>query len=379
VNAVSRATRWISLGAACLLALPLPLGMLAGLHLHLSPFLLLQSLLSRAPFVPLSLLAAGVLILAFRRERWFCRNLCPTGALCDAVAACRRRRPAWDKVPFVNRALAVAALGAAVCGAPILSVLDPVSIFHGAWGFLALGMSFAAGAGALGLAALLLSNLLFPRLWCARLCPLGGLQLLAQDLRRAPPDPSAKPDLGRRHLIAAASGIALGLATRQAVGNEASVLRPPGALPEARFRTACCRCGTCARACPTRIIRPATDLRDPSGLLAPCLDFSRSYCLPACAACGRVCPTGAIAPFGPRDKGRRFIGTAAVRLDGCRLLNGKDCNRCVPSCAFDALRIAGGLFDSAPEVDASRCVGCGACVAACPEEVIDVRPRRGPL
>jgi heterodisulfide reductase subunit A-like polyferredoxin len=77
-----------------------------------------------------------------------------------------------------------------------------------------------------------------------------------------------------------------------------------------------------------------------------------------------------------RDKTRLFIGTAVIRLDGCRLTNGKECNRCVPACAFDALRIAGGLFDAAPEVDRVKCVGCGACVAACPEDVIEVRPRR---
>jgi ferredoxin len=373
---VSRAFRWISLGAACLLALPIPVGVLAGLHLRLSPLLLLQSLLSRGPFVPLSLLAAGVLVLAFLRERWFCRNLCPTGALCDAAAALRKKRPPWDRVPRINKALALASLGAAAAGAPILSILDPVSIFHGAWGFVALGLSLSAAAGAAGLAVLLLSNLFLPRLWCARICPLGGLQLLLRDLRRARrPDPESRPDPGRRHLIAAASGVALGLAARQAWGREASVLRPPGALPEARFKSACCRCGTCVRVCPARILRPEAAPADLTGLLAPRVDFSQSYCLPGCAACGRACPTGAIAPFGVQDKARLFIGTAVIRLDGCRLLNGKECNRCVPACAFDALRIAGGLFDAAPEVDAAKCVGCGACAAACPEDVIEVRPR----
>jgi len=384
---MSRPVRWVSLALACVLALPIPLGMWAGLHLRLSPFLALQTLLARAPLAPLSALGGVVLLLVFLRERWFCRNVCPTGALCDAVAACRRTPQLWDAFPSVNKALALAALAAAACGAPVLALADPVALFHGAWGVAVAGLTAAALAGAAGLAAVLLLSLLFPRLWCARLCPLGGLQLLVADLRRAarrappgpetapPPLPPRGPALGRRHLFAAASGIAVGLVAREAAGAGArTVVRPPGALPETRFKTTCCRCGNCARACPARIVRPAADLRDPLGLLAPRLDFSGAFCLPTCAACGAVCPTGALAPFDVADKGRLVIGTAVIRLDDCRLTEGKECNRCEAACAFRAVRIAGGRFDPAPEVDTANCVGCGACVVACPTRAIDIRP-----
>jgi len=384
---MSRPVRWVSLALACVLALPIPLGMWAGLHLRLSPFLALQTLLARAPLAPLSALGGVVLLLVFLRERWFCRNVCPTGALCDAVAACRRTPQLWDAFPSVNKALALAALAAAACGAPVLALADPVALFHGAWGVAVAGLTAAALAGAAGLAAVLLLSLLFPRLWCARLCPLGGLQLLVADLRRAarrappgpetapPPLPPRGPALGRRHLFAAASGIAVGLVAREAAGAGArTVVRPPGALPETRFKTTCCRCGNCARACPERIIRPAADLREPFGLLAPRLDFTRAFCAPACAACGAACPTGALAPFDVADKGRLVIGTAVIRLGDCRLTEGKECNRCEAACAFRAVRIAGGRFDPAPEVDTANCVGCGACVVACPTRAIDVRP-----
>jgi formate hydrogenlyase subunit 6/NADH:ubiquinone oxidoreductase subunit I len=387
MSAMSRPVRWVSLALACVLALPIPLGMGAGLHLRLSPLLALQALLARAPLAPLSALAGAVLLLVFLRERWFCRNVCPTGALCDAVAACRRTPQSWDAFPFVNKALALAALAAAACGAPVLAVADPVALFHGAWGIAVAGLTAAALAGAGGLATVLLLSLLFPRLWCARLCPLGGLQLLAADLRRAarraPPGPETAPPLpspmspvlGRRHLFAAASGVAVGLVAREAAGAGArTVVRPPGARPEARFKTVCCRCGSCARACPERIIRPTADLRDPLGLLAPRLDFTSAFCPPTCAACGAACPTGALAPFDAADKGRLVVGTAVIWLDDCRLTEGKECNRCEVACAYRAVRIAGGRFEPAPEVIVSACVGCGACVVACPTRAIDVRP-----
>ncbi len=376
---MSRPVRWISLALACALALPIPLGIFANLHLWLSPNLLLQALLARGHFVLFNILGIAAILLVLWRERWFCRNACPTGALCDAAAACRKKGPSWEKVPFVNRWVAIFGLAAAACGLPLLAMADPVVLFTGAWGVLRTGATLAGGLALLGLAAVLGLNLCFPRLWCARLCPLGGLQVLLWDLRRAlrrgTPAPPAGPVLSRRNLLAAVSGAGTGLLTRKAVGaGERSAVRPPASLAEGIFKTTCCRCGTCARVCPTRIIRSSTDVRDPLGLLSPRLDFSRAYCLPSCDACGKSCPTGAIAPFKASRKDRLVLGKAEVRLDDCLAVNGKECDRCVAACPYQAIHIAGGGLDVAPEVSASRCVGCGACQAICPPAVISIRP-----
>ncbi|MCG6924644.1 MAG: 4Fe-4S dicluster domain-containing protein [Acidobacteria bacterium] len=377
----SRRVRWISLALACATVLPIPLGGLTGLHLWLSPGLFLQRVLARGPIVPLTLLGLVVLLMVFWRERWFCHHACPTGALCDEAAARGRASRPWNGVPWINKGLALLGLTAAAVGAPILAFVDPVALFYGGGKFLHLGLSVAAVASLLGLVVVVASNLLWPHLWCARLCPLGGLQLLGWDLRAvlqrktAPLD--ERPSFGRRLLLVAGTGVGLGLvAPRTAGARRSEAVRPPGALTPGRFETTCCRCGNCARACPTRIIRSSTDLREPLGLLAPRLDFSSAYCLPSCDACGAVCPTGALTPFAAREKGRIFIGTAEVRLDDCLLTEGRECDRCVASCDYDAIVIGGGTFEPEPEVDVARCVGCGACAAVCPPSVISIHPPR---
>ncbi len=377
---MARSLRWVSLALALATAMPLSLGILAGFHLRLSPFLFLQGLFSRGRLVPLSILGFTTVLFVACLERGFCRYACPMGALCDALSALGRNKRSWDRFPGINRILCVLSLAAAAAGAPFLAFADPVAIFYGGLSFMKAGLTAASVAGALGMAAVLALNLQFPRLWCARLCPMGGLQLLVWDLRRmfrrARLAPSEGPVLSRRHVIAAASGAGLGLVAPGIAGAAGPVdIRPPGALPDGRFKATCCRCGNCARACPTAVIRQSFDLRDPAGFLAPRLDFSRGYCLRRCDACGRMCPTGAIAPFSAGEKDRIFIGMAEVRADECLLARGRECDRCVAVCPYGAIRIGGDRFEAIPEVDPGLCVGCGACVAACPPAAMAVHPR----
>jgi Fe-S-cluster-containing hydrogenase component 2 len=47
------------------------------------------------------------------------------------------------------------------------------------------------------------------------------------------------------------------------------------------------------------------------------------------------------------------------------------CNPCVESCPFDAIVISGPITEL-PRLDASKCTGCGSCIAVCPGQAIFV-------
>jgi polyferredoxin len=109
------------------------------------------------------------------------------------------------------------------------------------------------------------------------------------------------PNLSRRGvLIALASGVAVIPAVRlegQLAANwNPGLIRPPGALPEEEFLKRCIKCGQCMRVCPTNIIHPAGFEGGLEGVWTPILNYrvGTSGCQLNCIACGRLCPTAAI-------------------------------------------------------------------------------------
>lgn len=143
------------------------------------------------------------------------------------------------------------------------------------------------------------------------------------------------PDMSRRgFVVALASGvlvvpmIRLGGYTDQ--NWNPAVIRPPGALSEADFLSRCIKCGQCMRVCPTNIIQPAGLEAGLEGLWTPILDYriGTSGCQLNCIACSHVCPTAAIRPISLDEKLGRgdFADLGPVRL-GCAFV---DRGRCLP-------------------------------------------------
>ena len=96
-----------------------------------------------------------------------------------------------------------------------------------------------------------------------------------------------------------------------------ALIRPPGSVPEAEFLQRCVRCGECMKVCPTNALHPAALEAGPEGLWTPVLVPRIGYCEYYCTLCGQVCPTGAIKHLDVQTKIKTVIGTAFFNVNRC--------------------------------------------------------------
>lgn len=373
----SKHIRWVFFALAVVLALPLPLKSLSGLLLWVSPYMFLLSFLSQKGLVWLNLLGIMVLVVTFFRRRWVCRYICPAGAVCDLASGISRgsRKPLRISL---NKYLAVFSLILALFSIPVFFFTDPFNIIHMSMEVFRTGMGIHSLVKASGFIFIILLSLAIPDSWCSGICPLGGLQLLAYDLKQSIPKAlipvKIKPE-GRRLFLASLAGVAAGaLVPHRLFASQKKFIRPPFALPEPEFNMVCARCGNCSAACPTGIISPSPDIRSIGSFLTPIVDFTASYCLPECKSCGDVCPSGAIRRFSLEDKKDHIMARAVIHVDDCLLQQLKECDLCKYHCKYDAIEIAraGDNQIKLPRVIENKCTGCGACKIICPVQVIDM-------
>ena len=171
--------------------------------------------------------------------------------------------------------------------------------------------------------------------------------------------------------IAASAGFLLSpLLTKMSSG--ASVIRPPGALKEDDFLSTCVRCGECMRVCPSQGLRPVLLEGSLYQVYTPKLVPRIGECQ-LCMLCWQVCPVGAIVEV---DPSKMKIGTATVNRDTClEWRHEKVCFVCQEVCPFQAVDAVesggkgrGGRGRRGPQVNRSLCAGCGTCEHHCPTE-----------
>ncbi len=143
------------------------------------------------------------------------------------------------------------------------------------------------------------------------------------------------PDVSRRaFVVAVLSGVVM-IPTIRLNGSLASgwnpkLIRPPGALDEKAFLRRCIKCGQCLRICPTNVIHPDVFKSGLEGLWTPVLDFriGTSGCQVNCIACGNICPTAAIRPISIDERRgiKQFLDRGPIRIGTAFV----DRGRCLP-------------------------------------------------
>jgi len=234
---------------------------------------------------------------------------------------------------------------------------------------------------------------------CGGVCPPGAIEFTVRCGGPAPPVGAPEPaepavataavDYTRRAVLAGglgAGGAVLGgtaiLVVKSASASASPVVRAPGSVPEEHFGRLCVRCGLCIKACPFNVLQPMGLGAGFGGLWTPHVVADWAGCDPTCTNCGQVCPTGAIRALPIEEKRVARMGLAVVNERTCLPHAGRGaCEICEKECRaanYNAIE-----FISVPELDDEglpipdsgypapyipeprKCVGCGLCQSRC--------------
>ena len=372
--------RLISVLLAAVTSLPFIGGAIGGIYVWLSPNVMLASVIAVRSMVVFNLLGFIVLLLCLYRKRWFCSVLCPTGWCCQHVSGKAHLTRPLHISANIGKCIVIFTFASAIFGYPLLFWIDPLVIFTGFFTFFRFEeLSVSVIVTLLFFPVLLLSQWVLPHSWCHKICPLGSMQDLLWTFRsffsgivgNEITQPARKNGFTRRDLLALSSGLLIGGFLRTAKSQPSGTIRPPATLQSPQFETMCLRCGNCLRACPTHIIKRNISPTEWYAWMTPSIDFTDGYCLSDCTICGTVCPSGAISTFTISAKKKLPIGKAHIDTENCLLQIPSECNRCKAACDYDAIKFtAVNGIKVLPQLDETRCVGCGACAQICPEEII---------
>lgn len=293
----------------------------------------------------LALLFAAIVALSWVASRWWCRYLCPLGAIyaletkvaplrlrtvaaCDHCAQCVRVCP--------TGAITVSKSGFSVDPAECVLCMD-----------------------------------------CVTQCPQSAIEIGFRGARTA----QASFDLSRRHFLASAAfgvaSIALFQSAPTARRDDPFLVRPPGAQTS-EFLTKCIRCSECIKVCPTGVLQPTLFQAGLEGLWTPILVSRLGYCDYSCNACGQICPTGAIPPLALEQKREQVIGTAYIDQNRCiPWASYRPCIVCQEMCPVPDKAVKLEEVDvvapdgtrvhlQRPRIQQDLCIGCGICEYQCP-------------
>lgn len=294
----------------------------------------------------------GALALNLVWPRFYCRVLCPLGALLGLLSR-------FSLFRITRKGDACNSCKACVADCP--AAADPMGTCKTAECYVCLNCISACKQVAIDY----------------RFLPLDDHHTTAVDLPR------------RRWVTAAAAGLVAVPLMRASDGvgprPAPERIRPPGAVDEEEFLERCIKCGACMKVCPTNGLQPALRESGLEGLWTPVLVPHIGHCEQSCVQCSQVCPTAALAPLKVEQRYGKLPEVEPVRIGTAQIDRGRclpwasdtECIVCEEVCPTspkaiffkeeEVVRRDGSrVVLKRPHVDLEQCIGCGVCEARCP-------------
>lgn len=272
----------------------------------------------------------AILAIVFFKNRFFCTNICPVGALLGLISKFSVNKIYIDQSTCVSCGMCERTCPSGCINSKEKSVDNETCV---------------------------------KCLKCLNVCPKSGLKFGKK------PKSEEKFSIKRRQLIIGTAVVAVfgGMFKACNVLKEKIVLKiqdcilPAGAVSKERFMDECYNCNLCVQNCPNKILVRGSD----EGIPFVHIDYSKGFCKFDCAKCGEVCPTGAIKRLSLEEKQNTRIAMAMISNDKCT-----QCGLCVEACPKGAIiKVEGKTI-----LNAQKCIGCGACKNACKSDAIEIFP-----
>lgn len=202
------------------------------------------------------------------------------------------------------------------------------------------------------------------------------------------------PDMSRRQVVfASIAGVFAVPFLKNTGANtdhhfEPELMRPPGSVEESDFLAKCIKCDQCINSCPTNVLQPATfEEAGIEGLWTPVMNFETGHCQLKCTMCSEVCPTGAIRKITVEEK----LGKGVFEEEGPIRLGTAffDKGRCLPHAMEIPCVVCEEVCPTSPKAIQTKdveqkdvfgnvvvlnkpfmvpdlCIGCGICEHECP-------------
>lgn len=300
---------------------------------YIDPYTVFSSAVSMGIFGIAAVLV--ILTLVFFKNRFFCTNICPVGAVLGFIS-----KFSANKI-YIDENCIKCGICAGNCPAYCINPSADTIPLTGA------KEPFSAD-----------NETCIKCLKCLSVCPKKAVHYGIQPVKFNPERRDFLWGMGALAMLGA--GYAAGLNFAKNITQKVKdIILPAGAEDADRMANTCFNCNICVNNCPKGILAKAD-----KNVPFVHIDYEKGehYCGYKCHKCSEVCPSGAIKKISLKEKQNTKIGTASVseRCFGCEI--------CAHLCPTGAISIA----ERKAVIDESKCIGCGKCAAVCKAGAINI-------